>query len=160
MQRRRLLLWLISSAVTLGLIPAVALALVTAWEASAREECRINLRTLISGVQGYADTRGHYPSATVPNKELPPRKRLSWNVEILDHLEGGGPWLIDGTMAWDEGVNRVLRRRDKFSNEDEFVEGRDKFRYFHCPANEAIFDAGGRRIDILCRDRRPRSERG
>jgi prepilin-type processing-associated H-X9-DG protein len=49
-------------------------------------------------------------------------------------------------MAWDEGVNRVLRRRDKSSDEIYFVEGRDKFRCFHCPGNEAVFDAGGREL--------------
>src|SRR4051794_4389341 len=109
MRRRRILLWLISSVAALGLILATALVLVTAREGSAKEECRVNIRTIMGGVHGYLDARGHYPPATVPNEELTPGKRLSWIVEILYYLEGGGPWLIDRTMAWDEGVNRVLR---------------------------------------------------
>ena len=106
-------------------------------------ECRNNLRTIVLGLQGYVNSRGNYPPATVPNENLPPEKRLSWLVEMLYYLEGGGPWLLEKTMAWDEGMNRVLRRQDKFSGEIIFVEGRDKYSVVHCPSNENVFDASG-----------------
>jgi prepilin-type processing-associated H-X9-DG protein len=146
MRRRRLLLWVICSAAALGLVLATALALVTAREASAKEECRRNLRTLMMSVVGWSEVRGHYPSATVTNKGLPPEKRLSWIVEILSYLEGGGPWLLDPSTAWDEGVNRVAKRQGKPPDGLIFIEGRDKFSYFHCPAHEAVFDARGHEL--------------
>jgi prepilin-type processing-associated H-X9-DG protein len=49
-------------------------------------------------------------------------------------------------MAWDERANRVIRRRDKLSEELIFVEGRDQTGWSHCPAHEAVFDAAGHEL--------------
>ncbi len=146
MRRHRPLLWIIFSTVALGLILATRMALKIARGARAEEECGNNLRRLMLGVRAYADRKGHYPPATVPNANLPPEKRLSWVVEILGDLDGGGPWLIDMTTAWDEGANRVIRGRDKFSDEVIYEEGRDRLRLVHCPSAERVFDAGGREL--------------
>ncbi|QDV34843.1 DUF1559 family PulG-like putative transporter [Tautonia plasticadhaerens] len=144
--RRRILLWLISSATALGLVLGMALLLAIAWDDAAKGGCRGTLGTLMVGVDGYVYAKGHYPPATVPTEGLPPEERLSWIVEILPFVEGGGPWLVDRTMAWDEGANRILRRRGKFSDERIFVEGRDRTGWTHCPAHDTVFDVAGHEL--------------
>lgn len=85
----------------------------------------------------YRLAHDHFSSVSASAGGLPPEKRLGWIVDLLPYVEGGGPWLMDKTIAWDEGVNRALRRRDKFSDRIVWTEGVDRYAVVHCPSQGA-----------------------
>jgi hypothetical protein len=75
--------------------------------AAARSQCQNNLKQMGLALKSYHTIYSSYPSATIPNEDLPCGKRLSWQVEILpianQMLLGG----IDRTKGWDVEENRV-----------------------------------------------------
>lgn len=88
------LVGLITSVATtlLTVIGVAALVLLLLQDKSQRAECTNNLRQIGQSVHAYGDTHeGRFPSGTVPNAELPPQSRLSWQSAILAHLAAGTP---------------------------------------------------------------------
>src|SRR5713226_2984871 len=81
-------------------------------EADRRAQCNNNLRHIGISFQNYGDSKGYFPPATVPNKVLPPEKRLSWIVETLPYIEA--TYLrFDRDKAWDAEENQIAKDFNK-----------------------------------------------
>jgi len=57
-------------------------------EAAARAKCQCHIGCLALAVHGYNDSNGSF-SATLPLRNIPPDRRLSWVVGLLPHMEQG-----------------------------------------------------------------------
>lgn len=107
MSRRNLI-----QAVLVVLILAVMAALfaplvVKVREEAARSQCTNNLRQLGIAIANYHDTYNNFPIAALPNRDLPPERRLSWIVQIWPFVEAGSIFhRIDFHKGWDAEENR------------------------------------------------------
>lgn len=75
--------------------------------------CPSNLRQGGMGLHVYHDINENFPAGTIPNKALPPEKRLSWIAELLPFIECGSiSGELDLAKAWDDATNQkaVARR--------------------------------------------------
>jgi prepilin-type processing-associated H-X9-DG protein len=76
-------------------------------------QCADNLRKVaLLGLSDFAQAEGAYPAGTVPNVELPPARRLSWYVPLLERLRRPD-WAkeVARDAAWDHGSNAAVARR-------------------------------------------------
>ncbi|HKI18341.1 MAG TPA: DUF1559 domain-containing protein [Isosphaeraceae bacterium] len=135
-RRFRAVGWLIAGL----LVVAVAIAIKATRDSAERSQCRNNLLQIGLALLNYESTFQVFPSATQPNRDLPPQRRLSWLASILPFLEGGGKWYIDRAKAWDDGENRLIRRGMKESDEVYLAED---VQCFHCPASGHSTDSAG-----------------
>ncbi len=77
----RLFFRVIGAALVLVLVwGLVVVAITRVREAAARTTCSNNLKQIGVTLSAYADSNGHFPTATFANDKLPPEKRLSWQV--------------------------------------------------------------------------------
>jgi prepilin-type N-terminal cleavage/methylation domain-containing protein len=97
--------------VIIGVVIALILPAIAKIDAvSQRDFCKSNLMQIALAVEGYRETYGTYPTGTMPNPNLNPEKRLSWQVEILPFLEWDNLYNeISKDRAWDDEVNRKLK---------------------------------------------------
>jgi hypothetical protein len=78
-----------------------------------RVECAENLRRIGVAVNGYyAHHNKVFPAGTVAAPELPPDKRMSWDVSILPYVErnaAASAWvpLLKADVAWDAPPNNA-----------------------------------------------------
>jgi hypothetical protein len=81
---------------------------------SDRTECVNNLRQLGLALNRHVEAHGAFPPAAVPNRRLPPRRRLSWLAAVLPYLAEGTPagkryealaGRLDLRQAWDAPAN-------------------------------------------------------
>lgn len=123
------LIGLIMSAATtlVTVIGATALVLLLLQDKSQRAECTNNLRQIGQSLNAYSDSHeGRFPSGTVPNAQLPPEKRLSWQSAILAHLAAGTPggkkWqTIAGEIALDDAWDAPRNVRVRQMNVPVFL---------------------------------------
>jgi hypothetical protein len=102
-------------------------------EADRRAQCNNNLRQIGISFQNYRDSKGYFPPATVPNKYLPPEKRLSWIVDTLPYMEA--TYLkFDRDKAWDAEENQIAKDFNKTTGREETWKV-GEFRLFRCPGN-------------------------
>src|SRR5262249_2230858 len=76
--------------VTLVLVVAVGLVLTAiprVQAAAARAQCQNNLKQIGLALSNYHGTYERFPSATVPNENLPCDNRLSWLVNAMPFIE-------------------------------------------------------------------------
>jgi prepilin-type processing-associated H-X9-DG protein len=104
-------------------------------EAASQIECVNHLKVLGFSVHNYADQLGRFPSATVPEKSLPPERRLSWLVEMPPYVEAGPRLPFDKTKPWDaeENMPHWYRYQDKEGQQTENYLG--DYPYWFCPSN-------------------------
>jgi hypothetical protein len=96
---------------------------------AARTQCQNNLKQIGMALENSYDCYGSYPSATIPNENLPVEKRLSWLVAVAAFMEQEQAYVgIDHTKAWDHERNRVPATGTGLPG---------KFTPFHCPADPA-----------------------
>jgi len=97
------------------IVPAIAIAALLpavqqAREAARRTQCRNSGHQLAIALANYEETHGQFPTATVPNKDLPREKRLSWMVAILPFVEEAPLYRrTDMKKAWDDPANAHLK---------------------------------------------------
>jgi hypothetical protein len=100
--------------IVVGLILAVgfSLAVIAARkgnETAFRTQCSMNLRQIGLSLSSYADTFKRFPAGTVPNRGLPPRRRLSWMWELHPYVESDTLYRdTDRRKAWDARANRPI----------------------------------------------------
>jgi prepilin-type processing-associated H-X9-DG protein len=80
--------------------------------------CTNNLKQLGNGLYCYHDHFGRFPLGAVPNKELSPERRLSWQLGTWPYIgDGQVRLLIDMTKSWDSEENyRPTEWRDADGN--------------------------------------------
>jgi hypothetical protein len=84
-------------------------ALARVGEASARFQCRNNLRKIGLAVHNYYDVHQHFPRAAEPNPDLPPERRLSWLLSVGPYFEATSLYVqMDKKDGWDAEENRYL----------------------------------------------------
>jgi len=129
----RILSWIVVVVLAAGLCVAVVSAISSARQSS---ECVNNLRQIAIALNGYAQN-GCFPLAAIPNKGLPPEKRLSWMAELYT-----GSWyaanvvlVVDESKPWDAEANlrpKVLAGRQ---GEGQSLYEAPVFSVCVCPAN-------------------------
>jgi hypothetical protein len=107
--------------------------------AAARVQCQNNLVQMGLALDNYYGTYKTFPSATIPNDDLPCGKRLSWLVEVLPFackMYLG----IDRTKGWDAEENRVPMTLHYSGREDEHgtLGPLGECKLFRCPADPAV----------------------
>lgn len=133
---------LISALIVVGILGiggALAIcALPRIRDAAARSQCQNNLKQLGLALQNYHDSYATFPSATVPNENLPCGNRLSWLVGILPFVDQIGV-TIDRKKGWQDEKNII----PKFSgNEDANPPRPLELKMFRCSADPAISPSG------------------
>lgn len=128
----------------LTVLGCVALVLLNVQNKSQLAGCKNNLRQIGQAIATYYDhhrdadhPRGRFPAAVVPNADLAPERRLSWQAAVL-------PFLVDTTPAG--------KRREKLAGEIVFEESWDaranagprqaNIATFLCPVFAHDFTAG------------------
>jgi hypothetical protein len=100
------------SAVILVLVLLVAAGIVVvglqhARQSNARTECRNHLRLIALGLWNHHDSNEGFPSATLPNPDLPPEQRLSWQFGLEPYVRSrmDDSWPRSRKQAWDSPHN-------------------------------------------------------
>lgn len=78
-------------------------------EAANRTQCTNNLRIFGLALGNYHDSSGNnkFPTAAMPNPQLPPEKRLSWIVAIYPFVEASNIYSrMEKEKAWDAEENQ------------------------------------------------------
>jgi prepilin-type processing-associated H-X9-DG protein len=105
-------------------------------EADRRAQCNNNLMIIGSSFRNYLESNGCFPPGTVPNKVLPPEKRLSWMVETYPYIEA--VWFrFDRDKAWDAEENLVpnVTNKTRGTPKERIREKVGECRLFRCPGN-------------------------
>jgi hypothetical protein len=109
-------------------------------------KCKENLKYIGQAVHNYCATQLKFPAAAIANDELPPEKRLSWQVEIIVYVDGQIGYEIDYKKAWDAEGNLhpkwVFREEGKVDKQD--ING--NLHLFTCPATQVSADS--RSLDL------------
>lgn len=105
-------------------------------DAAARAQCQNNLKQIVMALQNYGDTYRMFPSATIPNENLPCGERLSWLVEILQFADQMGV-TIDHKKGWQDEANIIPKwyGTDGLPNPPEPL---GNMKLFRCPADPMI----------------------
>lgn len=114
-----------------GLVLLVA-AVNTVRERARRVQCTDQLRQIGLALHNHVDQLGSFPYGTVPNKTLPPEKRLSWLVEALPYIESTNI-IFDREKAWDADENLRPTFAWKEGTPATTREELGEFRLFLCP---------------------------
>ncbi|HEY7153359.1 MAG TPA: DUF1559 domain-containing protein [Gemmataceae bacterium] len=111
-------------------------------DAAARSQCQNNLKQMGLALQNYRDSCGTFPSATVPNEDLPCGKRLSWLMEILPYMDQIY-LVIDRKKGWQDEENIIPKVPDR--DDDRRVIGPPKplgeLKIFRCSADPTVSPA-------------------
>lgn len=98
-------------------------------EAAAVVQCQNNLKQIALALHTYRDTDGTFPPAVMPHPDLPPERRLSWQVAILPYVECDTTYSsMKKDEPWDSEANRVIAAT--------------LLRYYRCPGNGNAAGAG------------------
>jgi prepilin-type processing-associated H-X9-DG protein len=96
------------AAVAIVALALAGIALIGEGRARAeREQCRASLRQIALALGGYQYAHGAFPPGTVPSG-LPPERRLSWCVLILNWSDYQGLVIVfEKDLPWDSARNRL-----------------------------------------------------
>jgi hypothetical protein len=128
--------------VVLGIAGGLAIcAIPRIRDAAARAQCQNNLKQIGLALQNRYDTYGTFPSATIPNENLPCGERLSWLVDIVPYMDQMY-WGIDRTKGWDTEENRIpMTRFCERKGEPSTLVPIGEIKPFHCPADPTVSPA-------------------
>lgn len=126
----------IAGGLTLCAIPRIR-------DAAARSQCQNNLRQIGLSLNNYYDAYGAFPSATIPNENLPCAKRLSWLVDALSFMDQMGV-TIDRKKGWQDEEN-VIPKWYGTDGRPNPPEPLGNIKLFRCPADSTVSppDAAG-----------------
>ena len=97
--------WMIAIALTALVTTGVISLAGVAREAGRRGQCMNNLRQISLALVVYQGAHGSFPLGTVGDRTLPPERRLSWTVVLIDYLSQGLQLIIDLMQAYDSPAN-------------------------------------------------------
>jgi hypothetical protein len=100
-------------------------------DAAARSQCQNNLKQIGLALQGWHDSFGQFPPATIPNDDLPCGERLSWLVATLPYRDQIGV-TIDRKKGWQDEANIIPKF---FGNDGEKPPEPLELKMFRCPAD-------------------------
>jgi hypothetical protein len=124
--------------VVLGIVGALALcAIPKIRDAAARSQCQNNLKQMGIALHNRYDTYGAFPSATIPNEDLPCGQRLSWLVETLPFMDQIGV-TIDRKKGWRDEANIIPKF---YGTEDPLPPRPLELKMFRCPADPTVSPA-------------------
>jgi hypothetical protein len=111
-------------------------------DAADHSQCNNNLKQIGLALQNYRDSCGTFPSATVPNEELPCGKRLSWLVGVMPFVEQN-QIIIDRKKGWLDKENAIPKVRQVDSDFREIGSPRPlgELKIFRCPADPTLSPA-------------------
>jgi prepilin-type processing-associated H-X9-DG protein len=98
-------------AVSLLMVGGLVLAgMVKVREAANRAQCQNSLKQIGLALHNYCSANeGSIPSARIPNPDLSPDKRQSWQVTLLPYYEANDLYSrMDHAKGWDADENRFL----------------------------------------------------
>jgi hypothetical protein len=112
-------------------------------DAAARAECQNNLKQIGMALQNYHDTYRTFPSAAIPNEDLPCDKRLSWLVGVMPFVEQN-QIIIDRKKGWQDEENAIPKVRQVDSNFREIGPPKPlgELKIFRCPADPTVSPSG------------------
>ncbi len=103
--------------VALGIAGGVVVCAIPKFQqAAARSQCQDNLKQLGLGLQNYYGTYDRFPSATIPNENLPCCERLSYLVELVPFLESFR-LNLDKKKGWQDKENLVPEAPNRDDND-------------------------------------------
>jgi hypothetical protein len=91
-----------------GVVAALLLPAVQQARTAARQtQSKNNMKNIALAIHNYHDTFGHFPQGTVPNEDLKPEQRLSWQYSILPFIEQSAMYeQIDKGQSWNSEANK------------------------------------------------------
>jgi hypothetical protein len=105
--RVNVLVLVVLSMVAGGLLAVGIPRLRQAFLRTTSSRCRFMLIAL--SLHNYNDVFKHLPLAAMPKPDLPPEKRLSWQVALLPFIEQDALWkAVAQDKAWDDEANRTV----------------------------------------------------
>lgn len=107
-------------------------------DAAARSQCQNNLKQLGMGLHNRRDTYGTFPSATIPNENLPCCERLSWLVDLMPYMEQIH-WRMDLKKGWQDEAN-LIPKVSVFDDRDHEigVKPMGELKLFRCPTDATV----------------------
>lgn len=73
--------------------------------------CSNNMKQIGFAAHHLRDTHGHFPPGTIPNADLPPEQRLSWQVSLLPYLELAKQYeKFDPAAGWENAKNAAATK--------------------------------------------------
>lgn len=107
-------------------------------DAADRSQCQNNLKQVGLALYNRYDTYGKFPSATIPNENLPCGKRLSWFVDVLpfmDQIRLG----IDQKKGWQDEPNISFKVTVRDA-QDRVIGSKPlgELKMFRCPADPTV----------------------
>jgi hypothetical protein len=114
-------------------------------DAAARAQCQNNLKQLGMALHTRYDVYGTFPPATIPNKDLPCGKRLSWLVEAIPFIEQNRIYNnLDREKGWQDEPNLIPKVPNRDPHDDHVI-GPPKpvgeLKIFRCPADPSVSPA-------------------
>lgn len=105
-------------------------------DAADRAQCQNNLKQIGMALRNYYDSCGTFPSATLPNPDLPCGQRLSWLVDTLPFFTQIG-LVIDRKKGWQDEENIIPKwhGNDGLPNPPAPLGDMKSFR---CPADSTV----------------------
>ncbi|MCA8989955.1 MAG: DUF1559 domain-containing protein, partial [Planctomycetaceae bacterium] len=93
-----------------GVMAALLLPAVQSARGAARKaQAKNNLKQIGLAIHNYDSTYNHLPIGTIPNEDLKPEERFSWQTSILPYLEENGTYnLLDLAKPWNEDINEAI----------------------------------------------------
>jgi hypothetical protein len=128
------LVFLLAGGIALSALPKIR-------DAADRQQCQNNLKQIGLGLHNSNDTFGWFPTATVPNKNLPAERRLSWHVDALPFMDQVG-LVVDRSSPWDAEVNRVPKSSHLDGNDHPVESPLGEIKLYRCPSNPAVAEPG------------------
>jgi prepilin-type processing-associated H-X9-DG protein len=129
----------------LGIVLVSATAGLIAWasrgarESGLRAQCANRMRQTALALLSYSFGKGNFPPCTIPRPALPPERRLSWYVTILNHTDYTQGISIEFNVdrPWDSHENlcpRVIRFPTRGPRSVVESGPLPRFPFYRCPA--------------------------
>ncbi len=110
-------------------------------DAADRAQCQNNLKQIGIALANRCDTAGTFPSATVPNENLPCGKRLSWLVEAIPFIEQNRVYNnLDREKGWQDEPNLIPKVPvlDDYDRPIGPPKPVGELKIFRCPADPTV----------------------
>lgn len=128
--------------VVLGIAGALVLcAIPRVRDAADHAQCQNNLKQLGMALQNRCDTYGTFPTATIPNENLPCGERLSWLVEAIPFIDQNRIYNnLDREKGWQVEPN-LIPKVPVLDDHDRPIGPRrpvGELKIFRCPADPTV----------------------